>query len=105
MKKNRGALRMNDNLLVLKHVGYEIKNVSELENLLAHLRETTSQIEGILFKDIYFTNDKKEFILFLECRSEETYHEWRKICPPPPGAEDWHEILLTRSQFFSTKFI
>lgn len=61
---------------------------------------TTSQIEGIEFKHIYFNNKKKEFILFLDCQNEEKYREWRKICPPPQGAKDWHEIYLTREEYF-----
>lgn len=88
-------------MLILKHVEYEIKDRTQLENLLAHIIKTTSQVEGILFKDIYFIKDKKEFVLFLECESEEKYLEWREICPPPPGAKDWYEILLTKDEYFS----
>ena len=32
--------------------------------------------------------------------NEEKYLEWREICPPPPGANDWYEILLTRDEHF-----
>ena len=83
-------------MLILKHVEYEIPGTAELENLLTHLRKTTSQIEGVNYKDIYFVKGKKEFVLFLECESEEKYLEWREICPPPPGAKDWYEVLLTK---------
>ncbi len=54
----------------------------------------------MVLKDIYFSNEGKEFVLFLECTDEESYLEWREICPPPPGAEDRHEILLSRDEFF-----
>jgi hypothetical protein len=88
-------------MLFLKHVEYDITDASQLEGLLAHLRETTSQIEGITFKDIYFMRGKKEFVLFLDCDSEEKYHEWREICPPPSGAKDWYEILLNKEEHLS----
>jgi len=29
---------------------------------------------------------KDEFVLVLECKSEDKYLEWRDICPPPFGA-------------------
>ena len=32
---------------------------------------------------------------------EEKYLEWREICPPPPGAKDWYEILLTKEEHLS----
>jgi hypothetical protein len=88
-------------MLVLKHVEYEITNASQLDDLLAHLKDTTSQIKGITLKDIYFRKDKKEFVLFLECDSERCYHEWREICPPPPGAKDWYEVLLNKQEHLS----
>jgi len=88
-------------MLILKHVEHEIKDRSQLENRLAHIRKTTSQVEGVTFKDIYFVEGKKEFVLFLECESEEKYLEWRKICPPPLGAKDLYEILLTKDEYFS----
>ena len=87
-------------MLVLKHVEHEIADVAQLKDLLTYLRETISQIAGITFKDIYFMKDEKEFILFLECDSEKSYHEWREICPPPPGANDWYEVLLTKNEQF-----
>ncbi len=88
-------------MLFLKHVGYEIRESAQLESLLEHLRQTTSQIEGVTFKEIYFVKGKKEFVLFLECDSEEKYHEWREICPPPVGAKDWYEILLNKVEHLS----
>jgi hypothetical protein len=88
-------------MLFLKHVEYSITNASQLESLLEHLRKTTSQVEGVTFKEIYFVRGKKEFVLFLECTSEENYHWWRGICPPPPGAKDWYEILLNKEEHLS----
>jgi hypothetical protein len=88
-------------MLILKHVEYEIKDNNQLEDLLAHIRKTASQIGGVVSKDIYFLKGKKEFFLFLECESEKKYLEWREICPPPPSAKDWHEILLSKDQYFS----
>jgi hypothetical protein len=87
-------------MLILKHVEYEIKDVQELEGLLAHVKHTTSQVESVAFKDIYFVKGRKECVLFLECENESKYHEWREICPPPPGATDWHEVLLSRGEYF-----
>ncbi len=86
-------------MIVLKHVEFEIKDNSELDGLLNHLHLTTSKIEGIEFKQIYFNNGKKEFVLFLDCKNEDKYHKWRTICPPPPGAKDWHETYLTREEY------
>jgi hypothetical protein len=88
-------------MLILKHVEHEIKDVTELNGLLAHLKKTTSEIDGVALTNIYFNKGKKEFILFLECESEEKYLEWREICPPPSGANDWYEILLTGDEHFT----
>jgi hypothetical protein len=92
--------RRRNILLILKHVEYEITEVAELEGLLAHLRKTTSQVEGVTFQGVYFVKNKKEFVLFLQCETEEKYLEWREICPPPPGAKDWYEVLLTQEECF-----
>ncbi len=70
-----------------------------------HLRETTSKIEGLKLKDIYFPKGKDEFILALDCVSEDSYLEWREICPPPPGANDWYEVLLSRNEQFPNNII
>jgi hypothetical protein len=88
-------------MLILKHVEHEIKNVTELNGLLVHLKKTISEIDGVTLNNIYFAKGKKEFILFLDCESEKKYHEWREICPPPPGANDWYEIFLTRNEHFT----
>ena len=96
LKQSRGC-----KMLILKHVEYEIKDGDQLKDLLAHVRKTASQIGGVVCTDIYFVKGKKEFVLFLECESEEKYLEWREICPPPPGAKDWHEILLSKDEYFS----
>jgi hypothetical protein len=81
-------------------VACEIEELAQLESLLAHLRETTSQVDGVAFNNPYFVRGKKEFVLFLECESEKEYLEWRKTCPPPPGATDWYEVFLTKDEHF-----
>ena len=88
-------------MIILKHVEYRIKESEELGNLLSHLRETTSRVDGVEFKDIYFPIGKDEFILAIDCISEDQYLEWRDICPPPPGAKDWYEVLLSKDEYFS----
>jgi hypothetical protein len=88
-------------MLVLKHVEHKIIDGAELENLLKHIRKTVSEVGNITFKDIYFVKEKNEFVLILECESEDKYLEWREICPPPPGAKDWYEILLSKDEHFS----
>lgn len=88
-------------MLILKHVEYEIPDVDQLEGLLGHLDKTTSQVDGISLKDIYFVKGKKEFVVFLECENEEVYLKWREICPPPPGAKDWYEVYLNKNEHFS----
>ena len=87
-------------MIILKHIKYKIKDVAELEGLLSHLDETTSKVEGISLQEIFFPKDKEEFVLILDCKTEEIYREWREICPPP-GANDWHEVFLTRNKHFS----
>jgi len=91
---------MEKTMVILKHVEYEITDPAELENLEVHLRQTTAEIDGISYEGIYFARGKKEFVLWLECESEEKYLEWREICPPPPGAEDWYEVLLDQKEYF-----
>jgi hypothetical protein len=88
-------------MIILKHVEYKIKDRKELGVLLSHLGKTTSKIEGVELKDIYFPKDKDEFILLLECIDEDEYLKWREICPPPPGANDWYEVLLLRDEHFN----
>ncbi len=88
-------------MVVLKHVDYEITGIAQLENLETHLRQTTAEVEGVSYKEIFFIKGKKQFVLYLECESEEKYLEWREICPPPPGAKDWYEVLLSREEYFS----
>lgn len=90
-------------MIILKHVEYKIKDSEELENLLSHLRETTSRVDGVEFKDIYFPKGKGEFILAMDCINEDKYLEWRDICPPPPGAKDWYEVLLSNDEYFFKK--
>jgi hypothetical protein len=87
-------------LLILKHVEYELHDKDQLNMLIDHLNTTTTQIEGIKFIDIYFPSNKREFVLFLECKAEKAYQEWRKICPPPDGADDWFEMFLTKEETF-----
>jgi hypothetical protein len=84
----------------LKHVEYEIPDNNQLKMLIDHLNETTTEIAGIEFRNIFFPRNKKEFVLFLECEEEKAYLEWRKICPPPDGANDWFEIFLTKEENF-----
>ena len=59
IKKSRG-----NKMLILKHVEYEVKDNAHLENLLGHIRKTTSQVEGIIFIDIYFIKGKKRVCSF-----------------------------------------
>lgn len=87
-------------MLVLKHVEYEIPDKSQLSMLIDHLYKTTSEVNGIDFKEIVFSKEKKEFVLFLECENEDKYHKWREICPPPDGATDWYEIFLSKNEKF-----
>jgi len=88
-------------MIILKHVEYKIKGPTELKNLVDHVRKTSSRIEGVKFKDIYFPKGKSEFVLVMDCIDEEKYLEWRDICPPPPGAKDWYEVLLSKDEYFS----
>jgi hypothetical protein len=89
-------------MIILKHVEYVIGGREELGNLLSHLRETSSKIDGVEFKEIYFPEGKNEFVLVLDCANEQMYLEWRNICPPPTGARDWYEILLDKDEQFKS---
>lgn len=88
-------------IIILKHVVYRIKDSGEFESLVSHLKETKSKVDGVEFKDIYFPKGKDEFILVMECVNEDKYLEWRDICPPPAGAQDWYEVLLSKDEHFS----
>jgi len=88
-------------MIILKHVEHRIEDRSELDNLLSHLRETISKVDGVELKDIYFPKGKGEFVLAMDCISEDEYLAWRGICPPPPAAKDWYEVLLSRDEYFS----
>jgi len=87
-------------MIVLKHVEHRIQDRKELDDLLTHLDKTTSSVQGVKLKRICFSQGKDEFVLILECASEESYLKWRDICPPPAGARDWYEIFLTASEVF-----
>jgi hypothetical protein len=87
-------------MIILKHVEHKLQSIDKLQGLRKHLDQTTSQIAGITLVDIWFPKDKNEFVLVLDCASEKKYLEWREICPPPAGAKDWYEILLTREEHF-----
>lgn len=68
-------------MIILKHVEYKIKDSGELERLLSHFRETTSKVDAVELKDIYFLKGRDEFILTMDCVNEDKYLEWRDICP------------------------
>ncbi len=87
-------------MIILKHVEYKINSLAELESLLSHLAETTSKMQGVTLNDIYFPRGKEEFVLVLDCITEEHYLNWRKVCLPPPNARDWYEVFLTREEHF-----
>jgi hypothetical protein len=87
-------------MIILKHVEHEIRDGNELSSLLAHLDETTAKVPGVAISGIWFPRGKREFVLVMDCTSEDKYLEWREICPPPPGAGDWYEVLLTKEERF-----
>ena len=51
------------------------------------MKETTSKVDGVSLKAIYFPKNKDGFVLVLECVSENKYLEWREICSPLAGAD------------------
>ncbi len=85
-------------MIVFKHVEYEFKDTNQLKKLLGHVKETLSHIEGVELNGIYFPKGKREFVLAIECTSEDKYLEWRETCPPPPRAKDWYEVYLTKKE-------
>jgi hypothetical protein len=82
-------------MIIMKHVTHRIIDRTEFNVLHTHLLETTSRIAGVELKNMFFPRGKDEFVLMLECADEDRYLEWRDICPPPPGAEDWYEVWLS----------
>ena len=50
-------------MLFLKHGDYEIDNKTKLEGLLAHVKETLSQVKGITYKNIYFVSGALAFAI------------------------------------------
>ncbi|OIP51077.1 MAG: hypothetical protein COZ12_00070 [Deltaproteobacteria bacterium CG_4_10_14_3_um_filter_60_8] len=89
-------------MIVLKHVKYKIRSVDEFDGLISLLEETTSAVEGVQLQDILFPKGKEGFLLVFNCETIEIYHEWRKVCPPPPpGATDRYEVFLTRDEYFA----
>lgn len=88
-------------MIILKHVHYNIKGVHEFDQLRDHVRQTVSEAHGVKFKDILFPRGKDEFVVVLRCESEDDYLKWREICPPPPRAKDWYEVLLSKEEHFS----
>jgi hypothetical protein len=87
-------------MIIVKHVEHGFSGPDEIERLQAHLLETTSRVEGVILKDILFPKDREEFVLIMDCSTEEKYLEWRRICPPPPGAHDWYEVWLSKEDLF-----
>ena len=89
-------------MIILKHVEHEIRDTDELIKLQIHLMEASSKIDGVILLDIYFPAEKEEFVIALDCESEEKYISWNEICPSPDGANDWYEIWLTKADKFIT---
>lgn len=87
-------------MIILKHVEHRIQDRKELDDLLTHLDKTTSSVQGVKLERFCFSQGKDEFVLILECASEERYLKWRDICPPPAGARDWYEIFLTAAEVY-----
>jgi len=46
-------------MIILKHVEHQIEDFDEFENLLSHVRKTTSKVDGVEFKDIYFPKGQR----------------------------------------------
>jgi hypothetical protein len=89
-------------MTIFKHVKYKIRNVDELEGLLGILEETTSAVKGVKLQEILFPKGKEGFLLVFNCETIEIYHQWRKVCPPPPpGATDRYEVFLNRDEYFA----
>ncbi len=57
-------------MIVLKHVGYKLKDSDELRNLLEHLKQTTSQIDGVVLKISIFTKIKMNLFYFLSAKAK-----------------------------------
>lgn len=66
-------------MIVLKHVEFKIERLDELEKILTHVKETASKVHGVKFMDIYFPRGRDEYILVMDCVSEDKYLRWRDI--------------------------
>jgi hypothetical protein len=88
-------------MYILKHVEHKIEGEEELDRLHQHLLHTTSKVVGVELLEILFPRGKDEFVLLMDCTSEEMYLEWRQTCPPPPGAKDWYEVMISVNERFN----
>jgi len=66
-------------MIVLKHVEFKIKRLDEVEKFLTHARETASGVDGVKFMNIYFPDGREEYIVAMDCVSEDRYLKWRDI--------------------------
>jgi hypothetical protein len=81
-------------MIFLKHVQHRLSGRSELDSILAHVRETAAQVRGVRLRECFVLQGRDEFILVMECPDEAAYQKWRELCPPPPGARDWVETAV-----------
>ncbi len=79
-------------MIFLKHVEHKLNHFDDLQSILSHVGETAAKVAGVRLRDMFILRERDEFILVMECPDEDSYKEWRELCPPPPGAKDWVEI-------------
>lgn len=86
-------------MIFLKHVQHKLDNRDDLQSILAHVRETATKVPGVRLRDLFILQERDEFMLVMEGPNEAAYQEWRKLCPPPPGARDWVESAILAEEF------
>jgi hypothetical protein len=86
-------------MVFLKHIKHKLQSADEIRTILGHVRDTASEVAGVSLRDFFILQDREEFILVMDCPDEGTYHHWRSLCPPPPGARDWVEAAYLPETF------
>ena len=66
-------------MIILKHVEHRIQDRMELDELMKHVDKTTSSVPGVTLSRICFPQGKDEFVLILECATEESYLKCRSM--------------------------
>jgi hypothetical protein len=86
-------------MIFLKHVRHKLVSRDELRCIVDRVHNTASRVRGVRMRDVFVLTDRDEFVLVMESPDLAAYHQWRDLCPPPPGATDWVESATLPGEF------